>query len=271
MIKKFISSKLSYIIKLLNLGKTLKKVYFVSKTFFTKKKRLLFMKIEADFLVNDFDELKTIETFFVSKCKNEGIMLKSLLETLRPGDTAYDIGANIGIYTIFLAKKVGNRGKIIAFEPDSRNFDSLIRNIKTNKLNNVYPQKFALGDNNKKSNLYIDKRVGIGAISFLQREGSIVREEVQIIEGDSFIRKMKFAVPYAIKIDVEGYEYLVMKGLKKTLSDNSCKVLCCEIHSTIVPSYITKEAVLNLIRNYGFEEINTFSRGGEIHAVCYKR
>lgn len=258
------------IIRIFKMGSLMKRLYYQLNTIRNQTKSLSFQGIRAKFYINNFEELRAVETALDKGCNDERNMLVPILQTLKQGDVAYDIGANIGIYTIFLAKKVGNTGKIITFEPDSRNFDSLKKNININQLNNVFSQKVALGDKDGKGTLYINKRVGIGAISLIETESGCIREQAKIVKGDTFIKKMKFAIPTGIKIDVEGYEYLVLKGLKKTLSNDSCRLVCCEIHSTLIPSGIKKEDVLDLLRTCGFNEINTYSRGSEIHAICYK-
>ncbi|MEO0292886.1 MAG: FkbM family methyltransferase [candidate division WOR-3 bacterium] len=258
------------IIRFLKLNQIMKKIYFMLNTIPFREKKVNFMGISAILQISNYDELKTFEQFFRENYGAEFLMLKALLEFLNEGDVAYDVGANIGLYTILMAKEVGSIGKIIAFEPDSKNFEALRRNLEVNSLNNVKPIKVALGDKVSEGSLYIKKRVGIGAVSLLQNEESDFRNTTKIFPGDFIVERKKIPLPKAIKIDVEGYEYLVLKGLKKTLSNNSCKLVCCEIHSNLTPAGITKENILNLIKSYGFNKINTYKRGSEIHAICYK-
>ena len=66
---------------------------------------------------------------------------------VKPGDVFYDIGANIGVYTIFAAQCIGANGKVYAFEPHSANFTRLLDNIRINQLGHVVvPCNFALNN-----------------------------------------------------------------------------------------------------------------------------
>src|SRR5262245_20422896 len=52
-----------------------------------------------------------------------------VLSMCRPGDTVFDIGAHIGYYTLLLARRVGKTGRVVAFEPDSTNYNTLAENV----------------------------------------------------------------------------------------------------------------------------------------------
>ena len=67
----------------------------------------------------------------------EPVETSLLLDNLRPGDTVIDVGANVGYYTLLAARKVGPRGKVVAFEPDPESFSFLKRNVKANGFTNV--------------------------------------------------------------------------------------------------------------------------------------
>ena len=75
----------------------------------------------------------------------------------------------------------------------------------------------------------------------------------------------------AVKIDVEGYEYSVIKGLEKILTSSACRVLCCEIHVGLFPEGITEEKIMETIKSFGFVKINTFERGfSAYHIIATK-
>jgi len=107
-------------------------------------------------------------------------MLAVLMDDLHPGDSAFDIGANLGIYSIFLANKVGPNGRIIAIEPESTNFSRLKNNIDLNKLSNIIPIRVALGNRKDIGGLYIKKNIGRGAISLIREEGAEYCQEAPI-------------------------------------------------------------------------------------------
>src|ERR1017187_252034 len=72
--------------------------------------------------------------------------LEFLMGKLTPGDCIYDIGAALGLYTVFLAQVVGEKGHVVAFEPEFDSYARLRENLKLNNLNNVQPFRLALSD-----------------------------------------------------------------------------------------------------------------------------
>lgn len=258
------------LVRFFNLGNLMKRFYYRLKVKKDKNKIISFYGIKSKFYVNNFETLREIETATEGGYRDEKYMLIPILKTLDRGDIAYDIGANIGIYTIFMATKVDSCGLIIAIEPEINNFEKLKKNININNLNNVMPIKIALGDKIEEGDLYIDRKIGIGSISLIKSDSNVFCQFIKIIPGDLLLKRKCIYTPKAVKIDVEGYEYEVLKGLKYTLSQEKCKLICCEIHPKLLPSDVNSEKVLGLIRSYGFTHIESYDRGSEIHAISYK-
>jgi len=75
--------------------------------------------LEASFYTKDYEQLRYLNQIVKNREIDETILLGQLLNILKQGDVAYDIGANIGIHTIFMAKKVGCSGHVYAFEPET--------------------------------------------------------------------------------------------------------------------------------------------------------
>ena len=74
--------------------------------------------------------------------------LDILVHSLRPGDTVYDVGGNLGVYTVLLAKVVGEKGMVVAFEPHHETYEQLLDNVRLNGLTNVRAFQKALGERN---------------------------------------------------------------------------------------------------------------------------
>lgn len=259
------------IVRVLHIGSLMKYISFQLCAPKDKKMDLYFNGIEGRFHVNNYEELRFIETIFEKGDKDEEDILTPFLEMLKPGDIAYDIGANIGIHTVFMAKKVGGNGKVVAFEPETTNYEALISNINLNGLNNITLVKVALGDKAETGNLYVKKRIGKGTVSLIESSESNFCEKVEVMPGDVLVQKDNLPIPKAAKIDVEGYEYPVIKGLQKTLSDKVCQMVCCEIHSNLFPGGTNPETILSLLKSLGFTRVATYNRGSEVHAICYKK
>ncbi len=129
----------------------------------------------------------------------------------------------------------------------------------------------ALGDRVESGSLYIKRRIGTGAVGLIKGEGSSFCQRVEIVPADYLVKSKKLPLPMAVKIDVEGYEYQVIKGLQKTLSQESCKLVCCEIHSHLLPLGVKFPMIIDLLKSLGFIHIKTYNRGSEIHAICHKK
>lgn len=130
------------------------------------------------------------------------------------GDTALDIGAHIGYFTLILARAVGDRGRVFAFEPEPKNYALLSRNIEINKFKNVALENIALSSVSGKTNLFLDKD-NLGNMSFSQENiphvsscGSVVVESQTL---DGYSKKISGKISF-IKMDVQGAEGLVLRG-----------------------------------------------------------
>ncbi len=125
------------------------------------------------------------------------------------GKTIVDIGANIGFYTLFFAKLVGPKGMVYAFEPEPKNFEILKKNISVNDLKNVKCYNFAVGSSNRTVNMSLSDEMGHHQIDL---HGDL---EVKCIKLDDYIKNADF-----IKIDAEGSEEQILKGMPNLLQQN---------------------------------------------------
>lgn len=198
--------------------------------------------------------------------------LERLLAVVKQGDVIYDVGANFGLYSVALGKRVGGGGKVIAFEPVARTYERLKANVQLNGLTNVACFRKALGEKDARVEIYVDvERPWCSTL--LKRQPISARQAVEAVDvsrGDSLRTDNGLPVPRVVKIDVEGYEYSVIKGLRETLSDERCEYVACEVHPTALPHAISTEDVLGLLQSLGFTRINGHTRGPEEHIFCRK-
>lgn len=210
-------------------------------------------------------ELRLLESF----PGMEEMILSLLLSKVSAGDVVYDIGSNIGQYTIPLAKAVGKCGQVISFEPELENFERLQENVRLNSLGNVRVFRKALSDRNRQETLYSQ-----GSLSSLGQEhlqGSS-QQVIEVVTGDAFQRKEALSLPRAVKIDVEGHEYAVLQGLRNTLAHPACELVICEIHPMFLPAEVRPESILAFLRSLGFTRIDTctYPRKRCFHLIAYK-
>ena len=74
----------------------------------------------------------------------------------------------------------------------------------------------------------------------------------EIWPGDEVVLKKTLPRPNLIKIDVEGFEYFVLKGLQKTLADPACRSVCLEVHAHLLPEDISPDMLMTYLKDLGF-------------------
>jgi len=150
--------------------------------------------------------------------------IKFLESIAEEGMNVINIGANIGITTVAVAKKIGRRGKLYSFEPLPQYFDTLNKNISSNRLENVEAYELAVTDQVGRAPFY-QKGLSSGIVF----EEGAKRFEVSTTTIDRFLIGEKIERIDLINMDCEGSELLVLKGAKETLRKNKVKIFC-EIH-----------------------------------------
>jgi FkbM family methyltransferase len=134
------------------------------------------------------------------------------------GMTVVDVGANIGYYTLLAAKLVGDKGRVIAFEPEPQNYALLVRNIKLNSYRNVVPVKKAVSRKTGTADLFINKQAGAHGF-FPDRDDNIGVTRVETVSLDQYFKGRENPIDI-IKIDVEGAELAVLQGMPNIIRNN---------------------------------------------------
>jgi len=167
-----------------------------------------------------------IEWTILSTGTYEDEINKLIKITLKHGDVALDIGGNIGLQSIRMSQAVGAEGKVFAFEPLSHLQEKFSRNVKLNKANNVKLFPFALSNIESEADFSIDKgNWNQGTFSIANNQGGTEIQHVSIKVADEIpeIKTLKRAD--LIKIDVEGFEYQVLLGLKQTIEKHKPRII----------------------------------------------
>jgi FkbM family methyltransferase len=130
---------------------------------------------------------------------------------IQNGETALDIGSNLGIFTLILSDLIGADGKVYSFEPSAAAFYKLNKIIRLNNLNNVETFRLGMGRKEDEIELYYNPQQS-GLSSIVERvTENCIPERIRIITLDSFINYLPGKVSF-IKIDTEGYEPDVLIG-----------------------------------------------------------
>ena len=133
---------------------------------------------------------------------------------IRPGDVVYDVGANVGYYTLLAASAVGEQGRVIAFEPLPENLAFLRRHLSMNHLQNVEVFAAAVSDRAGETFFEVAASRSMGQIS---KRGSLT---MRVVALDELVAAGTVPPPDCIKIDVEGAEGQVLAGARKVLTDS---------------------------------------------------
>jgi|TARA_B110000114_G_scaffold177527_1_gene209427 FkbM family methyltransferase len=175
----------------------------------------------------------------------------ALNSAIKTGDTCWDIGANLGLYTKALSELVGKNGFVRAFEPHPKTFNNLkkiIKNVNT-EIHNI-----GFGDSKEKVRFSDLEDHTINSIVDTSYTGTYL--EVEITTIDKVIVEKNWEAPNIIKIDVEGFELDIVKGMSSTLYNKNLRFILIEIHHKIMENRKIKNGahqIQKLLENAGFD------------------
>ncbi len=175
--------------------------------------------------------------------KNEALLVKRLLKR---GGVFYDIGANVGFYSLLASAIVGLEGRVVSFEPKISSFSKLKKNIEINGGVNIRAFNFALGSEEKEGALYSKSLLPDGCASLIaELQRGDYAEKVHIRRLDAIMEEFKLPEPDFIKIDVEGYEVYVMESVSHLLSSGNAPLILMEVTDN-------KKAVIDNLSRFGY-------------------
>jgi len=249
----------NYFLKHFGLAKTIKGIFFYNYRIFRRqfldlnKEHILninghrFTTIPND--VGISEELLMFQT-------HEPLSTKLLLKILKQGMTCLDIGSNIGYYVCLESNSVGQNGKVIAIEPSPTNFKYLKKNVELQRISNVEIFNFACGNEAGEIDFFISDRSNwsrVASKDFIDAPpDAIVKTiKVPIKKIDSFIQEKSLTQLDYIRMDVEGYEVNILKGMQKTI-EKFKPLLHIEIHLFLIGIPKTK-TLLETLQKQGYE------------------
>lgn len=167
-----------------------------------------------------------IETTLLTTGTYEDEIGKIIRISLAPGDTAFDIGANIGLQSIRMSRSVTESGKVYSFEPLVHLQQKLLRNAGLNRCNNLRLLPIALSNEESEAEFSVDTKTwNQGTFRIRQDNDGPEKQRVIIKVADDLPELRLVKDLTLIKIDVEGYEYHVLAGLMRTLTKHRPRVI----------------------------------------------
>jgi len=152
-----------------------------------------------------------------------------MVQHLRPGAVAYDIGANYGIHTILMARLVGETGHVYAFEPVPPIRASLGENVSLNGFSNVTCVAMAASDRRGEVSFVTGIHEGAGHFADVGDNRTGQKITVQTIALDEFAYEQGNRPPTLMKIDVEGAESRALQGAQRILRE-ARPILLMDLH-----------------------------------------
>lgn len=153
-------------------------------------------------------------------------MQEAIASNLQTGDVFFDIGANIGFFSLIAARYAGSDGRVYAFEPVPDNAAAIMRSVRLNEMDTVEVFAEAVGAVDGRADLLLARHIG-GAVlaSAGQPPDMKGKIEIDIVTLDSVIAKRNLRPPSLVKIDVEGAEIDVLKGMSETIQAHHPKII----------------------------------------------
>lgn len=194
--------------------------------------------------------------------------IKFVNNFLKPGDIFVDIGANIGLFSLIAAHRVGNSGKVYAFEPTDKPYQRLSENVRLNNFNNVIHHRVALSDQVGQFPFFEIQDGFDGWNSFARpREGRVFTQNVvQCDTWDNFAsRNNVMGKVSMMKIDVEGWEARLLLGGSETLSRMDAPVLQVEFSSEMAKAAGSScREIYHVLETLGYELFRYEAEAGTI-------
>ena len=178
-------------------------------------------------------------------------------QIIQPGMTVVDVGGNIGIYTRYFSGLAGSAGRVHSFEPGPANFQRLKEN--TVNLRNVSINHAAVGERNGTIKLFISDELNVDHRTFDSGDGR-KSVDVPVQTLDEYFKPGQ-PVDF-IKIDVQGYEWSVLQGAQRVLTENpNVKILLEYWPWGLIKASADPSDLLKMFNSMGFR-ISKVSDGG---------
>jgi FkbM family methyltransferase len=180
--------------------------------------------------------------------------VKTVLETLlKPGDTYFDLGANVGYFTLIASRLVGPTGCVVAVEPSTRAIRKLTAHLWLNHCRNVLLISGAAGDAWARSELALATESNIGGSGVaVSRSVDQATEQIWIAPLDHVMQNIGLR-PRLIKMDLEGYELHALRGVIKTIEAAQPWIIC-EVTEQLLQKFASStQELFAVLSSFGYQ------------------
>jgi FkbM family methyltransferase len=167
----------------------------------------------------------------------------------KPGFVFFDVGANIGYFTLLSAKRMGAGCQVHSFEPSSEEFAKLSRNVRLNRFSMIHLNQLAVSDVPGKVYMTETRSAGTTRIATKTDTPAI---EVQAVSLDSYVETLGISRLDMIKVDIEGAEYKFLLGAFRTLK-RFRPLMIIELNPKALAAFgASPEGIVGLARSLGY-------------------
>jgi FkbM family methyltransferase len=168
---------------------------------------------------------------------------------IEKNDIVFDIGTNMGFYTLWMSRFIDKYGEIHCFEPDKQNYSRLQTNISLNQIESIIKTNRCAVSDSDGLVKFTEGRDGENHISNIALDSAV---EVQSITLDTYFEFHGIQHIAYMKIDVEGFELQALKGAKKLLKNKKVDIIQLEINQQLNNAGTKVNDLLFFLENYGY-------------------
>jgi FkbM family methyltransferase len=218
---------------------------------------------------------KVRDMYFAAYEPEEVALIRQLLV---PGDVCVDAGANIGYFTALAASRVGTTGSVLAFEPVAEYYDRLVALRDANPAYPIRVHAHALGEREELAEIRItaDRNIGWNTMVPGLLEGAEARavRRVPVRRLDACLAELGVSRIALVKVDVEGFELPVLRGLSGYLERHRDRpVILCEVAPDLYPRLGARvEDLFDYLGRFGYRATAVAPAGrtvvpGDLHGT----
>jgi FkbM family methyltransferase len=215
--------------------------------------RFAAVRLDKGFMMNlDLQDPEQLKVYFYGHYheRYEAGLVARLLED---DDVFWDIGANVGYFTLVAATALAGRGQIIAFEPGKNAYARLTENIALNPYQNIKTYPLAVSDREGEAVLHVSGDIADSSASLFVTGGDQAGDEVcRTVALDQFLTAAGLRPPTLIKLDAEGAELAVLQGAQGLIAQATPMFLMEMEEKNLQAAGASKAAIQQFLTGYGY-------------------